>query len=272
MSKKSYRGIIWNGSNRDLSIALGLSETAAHNWLSRHRDKTQEDYIDYCLGIKSLKAIEDKDNYLYRHWICESCGTIKYGSGNDVKIRACDCGGKICPLDEGMVQILRDLHSKRYKTDYCCQGHYRYEPAFNSMIYEDMYISFIPVDVLDTSSYFEIQSDRTDAINEILSAANANTVKMLSLNKYIDLKFEWTVYNEISIGATGPFAINKSHSIHVRYQGEYESDLLDDVESDLLRIREYVHESLNTLKECEKMSYVMHSNDDDYHSIIISSK
>ena len=94
-------------------------------------------------------------------------------------------------------------------------------------------------------------------------------MKVSKLNKDLNLNFEWSLYNEIYIGAIGPFGINKSHSIQVRYQGEYDPDNKDDVEKDLVKIRDYLLISFSKLDKCEELNFMNHSKDNEYHVTIV---
>lgn len=60
---KEYKGIMWNGSNRSLCIALNKSECAFASYQHTHPNATQENYIDFCLGDV------DKKEYRGIKWI-----------------------------------------------------------------------------------------------------------------------------------------------------------------------------------------------------------
>lgn len=69
---KSYKGITWNGSDRDLSIKLNKAPCSCYMYKSNHHGATQEDYIDYVLS----KTIERE----YR-------GIRWNGTGRDLSIK-----------------------------------------------------------------------------------------------------------------------------------------------------------------------------------------
>ena len=69
---KTYRGITWNGSDRDLSIKLNKAPCSCYMYKCNHHNATQEDYIDYVLS----KTIERE----YR-------GIRWNGTGNDLSTK-----------------------------------------------------------------------------------------------------------------------------------------------------------------------------------------
>lgn len=64
IQSKEYKGIVWNGSSRDLCRALGKDPNTFHRYKKSHPESTHEDFIDHILNsghIKEYRGIEWED-------------------------------------------------------------------------------------------------------------------------------------------------------------------------------------------------------------------
>ena len=191
------------------------------------------------------------------YWICPDCGHIIWNQDQCITEIPTHCDSYMQIVDEHLVPILKNLRKKGYETRFSCQGHFSYNKEFNvdGEIYEWMYIMFNPVSMSTSKRFNVAENDCVYPLDVCLKSANENIPKIVTLNKWLDLKYEWEMENDITLYYKNDEPIFKVDTINIRLVTDLESVVIPDAEVDLAKIRGSVYKSISESLERRPLSF-----------------